>query len=260
MFNTLCVGSGGFKGFGMLALLNSRHAHELPYITHYVGSSIGAVICLFLSMGLTPDEIILLICTQDHLTLFNNSEILRSVARFLDDGCDEAASFFSITFSSLYAQTGATLVVTTLKVPDPDSTVDFETVYYTHQTHGDKLVFDAVCESMHILPNESNIDGGYGDNFPFSYAKLHLQSPVLGVYTMDRNEARYINYRGSGYLDELVKVLNFMERYIVHIQMRLIQNEKLHAEPSDKIECFVNRDARIKFHIRPQDIIALYNR
>jgi hypothetical protein len=137
MFKTLCVGSGGFKGFGMLALLNNKHARNLLAINNYIGSSIGAVICLFLSMGLTPDEIILLICTQDHLTLFNNSEILRSVGRFLDDGCDEADSFFALTFGSLFAMTGATLVVTTLRVPDPDSTVDFETIYYKHSTHPD---------------------------------------------------------------------------------------------------------------------------
>lgn len=55
---TLVLSGGGIKGIAMLGLLQRLYKDgKLNNITKYIGTSVGSIICLLLSLGFTPLEI-----------------------------------------------------------------------------------------------------------------------------------------------------------------------------------------------------------
>lgn len=57
--DTLCTSGGGIKGISSLGIINHLVTKQinLKHINNYVGVSIGAVIVLLLSIGITPSII-----------------------------------------------------------------------------------------------------------------------------------------------------------------------------------------------------------
>lgn len=53
--SVLCIGGGGFRLCAKLGAM--KHDHRLQDINTYVGVSMGAVLCLFLALGYSVDEI-----------------------------------------------------------------------------------------------------------------------------------------------------------------------------------------------------------
>lgn len=72
-YETLVLSGGGFKGIAQLGCLHYLHSsNQLDYITDYIGTSIGSIICYLLIIGYKPIEIFEYISKTDITPEINN--------------------------------------------------------------------------------------------------------------------------------------------------------------------------------------------
>lgn len=72
-YETLVLSGGGFKGIAQLGCLHYLYSsNQLDYITDYIGTSIGSIICYLLIIGYKPIEIFEYISKTDITPEINN--------------------------------------------------------------------------------------------------------------------------------------------------------------------------------------------
>ena len=190
--NTLCVEGGGVKlitGIGALRVLEKKGI--LENIEKYAGSSAGALICVLLNIGMTPDCIENTVFSQGsklvhdffikipynllrNYGLYSGNKMVRYIqGLFIERGFDE-----NITFAELNDKTGKILVLTgtSLNVMD--------TFYFNCHTTPNMKVIDALRISISIplyftsIEHEIDgikhtmVDGGTINNFPMYYFNI----------------------------------------------------------------------------------------
>ena len=210
-YKALVLEGGGAKGFSYNGLiLGLDQYHILDDITHFGGTSIGALFALVLALGYKSVEVnefilatnfsslvsksvesgsLILEIAAIPLTLYNfgmckNDKVVSLVKEVIQkkiSSIDPA----SLTFSQLQQITGKFLLVTSTNLNrqrvfyfSPDRTPDFP-------------VYEEVCRSMNypgvfepILGSEGDywVDGGVGDNFPLKeMSKYFPLQNILGA-------------------------------------------------------------------------------
>ncbi len=180
MYDGLVLSGGGMKGFLQLGFLDNLYAKNKVNFKYYSGCSIGAILCVLLSVGYTPQELISYFCMNDVCALFkdynpllltdyyglmNNSIILNYIEHMVNDKLG-----YIPTFRDLYEKHGKIFVCPAYKLNYHDEPY----TYFTHYTHPNMYITKAAVLSSNIpfifTKAEYNgcyyIDGAVFDNFP----------------------------------------------------------------------------------------------
>ena len=176
---------GGIKGLAYCgAIIRLNELGLINNLNKYAGSSVGAISATLLAIGYTPEELLKIIKDTD----FNN---------FMDDKFGYIRDFYNLmndygyckgdyiydwigkliqkktgtpnyTFGQLFSSKKIQLVITGTNL------TTLKTVYYSHCSHENMKIRDAVRISMSIpflfrpieWNNETLVDGGVIDNYP----------------------------------------------------------------------------------------------
>ena len=176
---------GGIKGLAYCgAMIRLNELGLINKLNKYAGSSVGAISATLLAIGYSPEELLKIIKETD----FNN---------FMDDKFGYIRDFYNLmndygyckgdyiydwigkliqkktgsadyTFGQLYSTKNIQLVITGTNL------TTLKTVYYSHCSHENMKIRDAVRISMSIpflfrpieWNNETFVDGGVIDNYP----------------------------------------------------------------------------------------------
>jgi predicted acylesterase/phospholipase RssA len=141
--------------FSLIGTLKARET-ELVDVKEISGSSAGAILALFLSLGMSVDEIL-----ETSLSVNIPNFVKIPIRKKLVEICGSDPTFEEIDMK-LYI---AAFCMNTS-----------ETVYFSKDTHPDMKVIDAVCMSMAVpfifacgkYNGETYVDGGMKEEYPLS--------------------------------------------------------------------------------------------
>ena len=188
MIDTLCIQGAGMKCISCIGALRVlAEKGILATITNFAGSSIGALVCLLLVIGMTPDEIEHTVsnstptpcCSISKYFICNYQQYVgNAIITYIESILSAKGFDPSITFLKLYNDTGKALVLTGTSVTVMD------TYYFNYQTAPEMKVIDALRISVCIplfnagvqtiingLPHVM-IDGGAIATIPLYYFKF----------------------------------------------------------------------------------------
>jgi predicted acylesterase/phospholipase RssA len=205
MIKKLIISGGSIKTISVIGCLKYLENEKLlSSIDTFIGTSAGSVLCFFLSIGYTIDEIIHFV--KDHLLGSNLYSLtldevldLNMLSSFgMDSGTNVAQLFEDalflkihkkeITFLELAKMTGKNLVVCVANITKSISE------YFSVDTYPNTNVITALRMSISlpiiftpIVYNDCYyVDGGIYESFPVSYINTfrdHLKD-TLGIYTV----------------------------------------------------------------------------
>lgn len=204
MIKTLVLAGGGAKGLAHIGVIKCLdNLDSLSKINHFVGASIGSIVAALAAAGATGCELEHFIMSLDtslfvdyswnpaiDLYRLNNSYGVctgAAITSTLGDIFKSLGFSPNVTFNELYLARGRKLTIACTRVVLPRARTD----YYSHETHPDMKIVDALRESCSIpfvfeAPQRKTpagmitmCDGGLFDNFP-----MHLFAPsseLMGV-------------------------------------------------------------------------------
>lgn len=207
-FTSLVISGGAIKVVSAVGCLTYMQEHGmLNTIQTYVGTSAGSVVCFFLVIGYTPQEIYDFM--RHHLQrsevadMINVDDILsmnatlgmsngRSLIKLFQQILFDKTNMLDITFIDLAKRFGKNLVVTVSNL-----TLQQEE-YISVDTYPDMSVIEALKMSCSIpilfTPVQYNgcmyVDGGVYANFPLTYflKKGHVFADIIGINLISKDD------------------------------------------------------------------------
>lgn len=200
-FDTLVIAGGSSKGILTLGALQYAHDNNiLKKINTFIGTSSGAIICFLLTIGYTPVEIVVYICTNhliEKLQHFNIVSMMNGNGAVSFSSVYEQIEKMTIdkigylpTFKNLKDKYNKTLICTTYNLTDD------KTEYISYENNPDMPCLIALKMTANLplifenfkYGDKFYIDGGITDNFPIDIADLR-GSKVLGLNIDENNES-----------------------------------------------------------------------
>ena len=258
-FDTLVLSGGSAKGIMTLGALQYIVDNFLfNTINTYIGTSSGAIICFLLSIGYTPIEIIVYICTNHFLEKIQNFNVVGMI------NGSGAASFSAIqeelekmtiskigylpTMKDIYVKFGKRLVFATYNLSQN------KIEYLSHDTYPDLPCITALHMSSNLplifekfLYNGSYyIDGGLGDNFPIDLADEQCQK-ILGIL-LDNDFENFNSINEMDLIEYIYHLFNIPSTQIVDLKIAKVSNKcKIIRLNYNKIKIFnFNIDSKTK--------------
>lgn len=203
MFTSLVIAGGANKVFcsiGCIRYLEERGL--LKSISHMVGTSAGAIICLMLALGYTSQEMerCILDCVSSAIGVFDATEVLSLLDTYgLTSGCNIIAlgetilerktKMKDLTFIEVAKMFGKNLVMCGANLTDERQE------FFSVDTCPDMSVVVALRISCSIpilfapyqWKGKLYVDGGMYNNFPIDYFKDHSLHDVLGINILNKN-------------------------------------------------------------------------
>lgn len=201
-YDTLVISGGAVKGLLSLGALQSLYERGvLDNITNYVGTSVGSILSLLLSLGYTPMDILPAACDDaitsdfknvdlgllvDNFGAFEPHNLYETIIRLILDKCESVP-----TFEEHFEQTGMELTMCTYNLTEK------KVEYLNRHSHPGMTVMNAIklsCNIPFLFPRLEYqgcfyIDGGVGDDFPVSYADDGVNT-IIGLHTPYRDKIR----------------------------------------------------------------------
>lgn len=231
-FTSLVVSGGAIKVVSAIGCLMYMRDHGLlNTIQTYVGTSAGSVICFFLVIGYTPEEIYDFVTRHlkrsEVADMINVDDILSMNAKLgMSDGKGlvklfqqillEKTNMLDITFIDLAKRFGKNLVVTVSNM-----TLQQEE-YFSVDTYPDMSVIDALKMSCSIpilfAPVQYNghmyVDGGVYANFPLTYflKKGHVFADIIGINLISKDDVNQFENIVSYMSFLLSSTMNYINR------------------------------------------------
>lgn len=189
---SIVLSFGGLTGISFLGVL---HKIDISNVTHYYGTSAGAIICCLLAIDLTPFEIFVEVCKMTNFTvatfsewIFSDQNAVASLAQLEHRLCRifETKIGYIPTFAQLAAKQKF-LAVYAYSI-DTDESIEFSA-----ETFPDLNIIDAVIASSSIpilFPprkiNELNyFDGCFFCPIPIEPAlNKHKPSEIIVIYSV----------------------------------------------------------------------------
>ena len=185
----LVISSGGLSG---LAYLGVAHTLDLAGVEHFFGTSIGAIICCLLAIGMTPMQIFFDVCRLKNpfpqnwdKVVMGGDVAISTFARFEHELCGifRRQLGFLPTFAQLHARRGKSLHVFAF------STETYKTVEFSPTRTPDVCVIDAVLASSSIplvfpprdVGGHLYIDGAFLCPIPLKFATRHAAPEEIVV-------------------------------------------------------------------------------
>lgn len=237
-YDTLVL-SGGSSG-GIITLGGLQYAFDnylLVNVKTYIGTSVGAIISYLLSIGFTPIEIIVYICTNRLLEKLNQTFNVMGMVNGTG-----AASFLPIveqlekmtiskigylpTMKHIQSTFGKTLVVATHNYTtgetvyiDPNSHPDMPCLTALRMSASLPLIFEKFRYGPHVY-----VDGGVSDNFPIDIG-VEKGTRVLGiVLTEEKCDASSVD--NESVVDFAYNVIRIPMEHAAEYKIRLAPSEK----------------------------------
>jgi len=214
--NTLVCSGGGIRGIYQLGCLHYLYQNDmLTNITNYVGSSIGSIINLLISIGYTPEEIFDQILNK---TFFNESNI--QILKFpLAYGLFDQDIFFdhirTIVIKKLnyiptlqqlvdnygiyQFMTSCNLTTQKLEYLSYKSYPDLDCVYATRMSSSVPIMFNKT-----IYNNNLYVDGGICNNYPITYLD-NGENDIIGLHI-----ASQYNSLNSNKQSNIKQLMNYL--------------------------------------------------
>ena len=193
MYEGLVISSGAIKGFLILGFLDYIHA-DISAVKYYCGCSVGSYICMLLSIGYTPLEIIIYLCTNDISQLFKdlNPLMLKDFYGMVDvnlmlDYIEEMIKYkigYVPTFKNLYDNYDKILICPAYNITDNKKE------YLSVDTYPDMPISRACILSSNIpflfskveYNGKCYIDGASFDAFPLNKLSEYTNNcKILGI-------------------------------------------------------------------------------
>lgn len=193
MYEGLVISSGAIKGFLILGFLDYIHT-DISAVKYYCGCSVGSYICMLLSIGYTPLEIIIYLCTNDISQLFKdlNPLMLKDFYGMVDvnlmlDYIEEMIKYkigYVPTFKTLYDNYDKILICTAYNITDNKKE------YLSVETYPDMPISKACILSSNIpflfskveYNGKCYIDGASFDAFPLNKLSDYTNNcKILGI-------------------------------------------------------------------------------
>ena len=190
----IVVGPGGSKGYYEIGMIKALDVQGLiKNIKHYVGVSVGAIICLLLTVGYSPDDIIQRFLSTDMLStlsqvnmardirqrvsLFSNRSIISFLTNLVTDKLGFVPSLKDLSLITDRVFTAVTLNLS-------QQTVE----YINRDTEPSMSCIDAVALSINIpgifekitYRSDVYVDGALGNPYPVDAFDDGI-SNVLGI-------------------------------------------------------------------------------
>lgn len=243
---------GSVKGAAFSGSIMYMHENKLlDKVTHLAGSSAGALAAVLLAVGYNAHELRELMMDTDYEQfkganwLTERSYTFKLYNLIKTWGIYDTSPLYAwigeqiaiktndpdITFKSLFLKYGKTLVVTGCNLSSRS------TVYFSHKSHGDMKIRDAVRISMSVpilfkpveFEGDQYVDGGLLTNFPIRVFDTSLPyESVLGFNLLSEGEEGDEQiYHGDAKLRTIVD-------FVVSIALSChTQIERLHVRASD---------------------------
>lgn len=193
MYEGLVIAAGGIKGFLILGFLDYIYT-DISSIKYYCGCSVGSYICMLLSIGYTPLEIITYLCTNDISQLFKdlNPLMLKDFYGMVDvnlmlEYIEEMIKFkigYIPTFKNLYDDYDKILICPAYNITDNKKE------YLSYETYPDMPISKACILSSNIpflfskveYNGKCYIDGASFDAFPLNKLSEYTNNcKILGI-------------------------------------------------------------------------------
>lgn len=198
MYEIIVLSGGGVKGISTLGALqylfdNKKLNHD--DIKYYIGTSVGSIISLLLTIGYMPIEIVVYLCTNNILENFKVnkiSDIFEGNGLYNFDNVKNVCEKmilnkldFIPTLKELKELSGKELTICTYNL------TKHKREYINYSNYPDLSCLDAIRMSSNIpfifndfvYNNNEYIDGGIIDNFPITILKEHrfLNKKAIGI-------------------------------------------------------------------------------
>ena len=193
MYEGLVIAAGAIKGFLILGFLDYIHA-DISAVKYYCGCSAGSYICMLLSIGYTPLEIIIYLSTNDISQLFKdlNPLMLKDFYGMVDvnlmlDYIEEMIKYkigYIPTFKNLYDNYDKILICPAYNITDNKKE------YLSVETYPDMPISKACILSSNIpflfskveYNGKCYIDGASFDAFPLNKLSDYTNNcKILGI-------------------------------------------------------------------------------
>ena len=229
MFKNLVLGSGAVSGLAYLGALKELIKQKylnLEDIENYCGCSVGSLIALFLIIGYTIDDLILLtrkldfkdfldIKAEDALSFFHNYgfDNGKRIQLIIELFLTKRNFNKDVTLLELYNITNKNLIITTVCLNTKTA------VYFNYKKTPDCKVVDCIRASMAIpflyqpvkIQNEYYIDGGVVKSFPIEYFRKEKEL-TFGLKSKHTN--RYLDNHDT---EDFTNSIDNFKNYVLHI-------------------------------------------
>lgn len=270
IYDEIIISSGGIKGIATLGALNEfSKKYPINKIKYFTGCSVGAIICLFLNIGYTINDLNDIILKIN----FNIFQEIKILNLFEKCGLDEGIKFTNflkasiinkgfnnnITFQELYELTGKVLTICVVNITKGVSE------YHNYLTTPTLSVLLSVRMSSNIpvlfspiLYNESYyVDGGLLDPFPYYFIK---NTNKFGLWLFENYEFKFIKEDNVSFVNNLSSSFN----YIIELLKIVYTNYmKKYYKKIPKNVVYINFDYtnlnRETFYIPEEDRLILFN-
>lgn len=210
VYTTLCLSGGGINGLnilGSLKYLIDTNIIKQDELYIFIGTSVGSIISVMLSIGYEINELIRKIYNID----FDNLEIDPDIdTLILNLGLDNGNNIMSLIQTLIYEKTGYNdftfeqhynLTNKTLKLV----AVNYHTqkdIVFSHETTPELSIIKAIRMSISIpliftpIEHEGQlyIDGGLVNNFAFNYGEKDKTIGICLSYDIDYKNINLITY------------------------------------------------------------------
>ena len=257
MYSHLVISGGGIKGIAIVGALKVLNEKKLiDNIMGFIGSSVGGLICYFLNIGYSFDELYDIMMNID----FNKYREINFTDIIDEWGLDSGEPFMKlisaiskqkginndITFDGLFKKTDKELVLTGSNI------MTNEIMYYGYKTTPNMKIFDAIRITIsypfvfYPIKKENTIlvDGGMFSPYPIEYYKDIKDKIGIVIH----NKFIYNNIESCE--DYLITMINCMqERY-----------EKFYLDKyeSDSIILNINNVNSMNFALSKNDKYEMY--
>jgi predicted acylesterase/phospholipase RssA len=195
-----------FLFIGFLKYIKEYYSSILDQLTHYCGTSSGALIACGLVLGFSIEEMEELLIKLDFSQFkdINSDGILSFFDNYGLDNCCQFEKLFrimikkktnneNITFHELYLLTSKTLTIVATNLNRK------QTTYFSHKNTPYVKVVDAIIASISLpilyypkkIDNELYLDGGITNNFAINIFK-ESKEETIGALVMSNNKPQEI--------------------------------------------------------------------
>ena len=202
-YDGLVISGGGLYGIAYLGIIKKmEEAKKIQNIKEYAGTSIGSILCIFLSLGKSSDEILEILKNN---TIIDKKQInikdcwfkmgiddCQLLVEIIKKELDQITKKTNITFNELYIKTNKKVTITGVELQNQD------VIYFNHEMTPNMNVIDAIRISCSIpfiftpykLDSKLYVDGGLLNNVPINVIN---QKSILILKTNSKKEIREIN-------------------------------------------------------------------
>lgn len=264
-FNTLVLSGGGVKGLAMLGSLQYLiHDSKLKNLKKYIGTSIGAIICVLLIIGYNPQDIIVTFISRQYLPNLPGYDFYNGIQgkgflsyevleKMLIDMVNDKLNKIP-TFRELYDLFGKELYIVTFNYTQK------EEVILSHETSSSMSILTGLHMSSNVpfvfenfnYQGDFYFDGFITNNFPINIVNLETDT-VIGINALQETWAE----------DEGLKSLSswkiFWNLFILPFYEIQILRNKSYEERCTIINVPLGDFSFLNFRLSSKEILDLYS-